>query len=62
MLEEERLICSHAGAKSYVTLTANQLDAIRRQLLEDDARTLVEAMKQMGVEKAEALRLIEELW
>lgn len=62
MLEEERLICSHTGAKSYVTLTAGQLEAIRRQLLEDDAKTLVEAMKQMGVDKAEALRCIEELW
>ncbi|MGN0980742.1 MAG: GntR family transcriptional regulator [Candidatus Avoscillospira sp.] len=62
LLEEERLICSHAGAKSYVTLSEAQLTQIRRQLLEDDARTLVEAMKQMGVEKAEALHLIEELW
>ena len=62
LLEEERLICSHAGAKSYVTLSEAQLTQIRRRLLEDDARTLVEAMKQMGVEKAEALHLIEELW
>lgn len=62
LLEEERLICSRAGAKSYVTLSEAQLTQIRRQLLEDDARTLVEAMKQMGVEKQEALHLIEELW
>ena len=45
-----------------MTLSEAQLTQIRRQLLEDDARTLVEAMKQMGVEKAEALHLIEELW
>lgn len=62
LLEEEGLICSHSGAKSYVTLTAEQLRAIRRQLLETDAKALVEAMKQMGVGRTEALTLIEQLW
>ncbi len=61
-LEEEGLVCSHAGAKSYVTLTAEQLTTIRCQLLEADARALIDAMKQMGVSRTEALSLVERLW
>ena len=59
MLEEEGLICSHAGAKSYASVTMAQ---IRRDLLENEVRTLVESMKQMGVTKEEAVSIIENLW
>lgn len=62
LLEEEGLICSHSGAKSYVTLTAAQLSVIRRQLLETDAKALIAAMKQMGVGRDEALSLLDQLW
>ena len=62
MLEEEGLICSHAGAKSYASYDAAQIAEIRRQLLEEDIRTLVEAMKQMEVTREEAVRMIENLW
>jgi len=62
MLEEEGLICSHAGAKSYASVTEAQMAQIRRDLLENEVRTLVEAMKQMGVTKEEAVSLIETLW
>lgn len=62
LLEDERLICSHAGAKSYVSLSDAQMAAVRKQLLEDDARALVEAMKQMGIARENAVQLIEDLW
>lgn len=62
LLEDEGLICSHAGAKSYVSLTGAQMAAVRKQLLEDDARALVVAMKQMGVTREDAVSLIEDLW
>ena len=62
MLEEEGLICSHAGAKSYASVTEAQMTQIRRELLENEARSLVEAMKQMGVTREEAVNLIETLW
>ena len=62
MLEDEGLICSHAGAKSYVCVSQAQMVQIRTQLLEVEARTLVEAMKQMGVTKEDALRMVEGLW
>lgn len=62
LLEEEGLIRSHAGAKSYVSVTGAQMARIRTQLLEADAGSLVEAMKQMGVTREEALDLITKLW
>ena len=62
ILEDEGLICSHSGAKSYASFVPSQADAIRRQLLEADVSTMVEAMKQMEVTKEEAIRMIESLW
>lgn len=62
LLEEEGLIRSHTGAKSYVSVTGAQMARIRTQLLEADAGSLVEAMKQMGVTREEALGLIAKLW
>ena len=62
MLEEEGLICSHAGAKSYVSLDDARMALIRRQLLQSEAQNLVDAMKQMGVTCQEAMQLIEQLW
>ena len=58
MLEEEGLICSHAGAKSYASVTQSQMARIRRELLENEGRSLVEAMKQMGGTREEALELV----
>ena len=62
ILEDEGLICSHSGAKSYAAFAPSQADAIRRQLLEADVSTMVEAMKQMEVTKEEAIAMIENLW
>ena len=62
ILEEEGLICSHAGAKSCAAFEESQAAHIRRQLLEADVQTMVEAMKQMDVTKEEALALVEKLW
>ena len=62
ILEDEGLICSHAGAKSYACVAQGQMDRIRRDLLQTDAQTLVEAMKQMGVTRDEAVAMIVRLW
>lgn len=62
MLEEEGLVSSHAGAKSYVVLDEQALARLRSQLLENDAKTVIAAMKQMGLSKADALSLIETYW
>ena len=62
LLEEEGLVSSHAGAKSYVVLEEATLARLRTELLENDAKTVIAAMKQMGLSKAEALALIETYW
>ena len=62
MLEEEGLIQSHSGAKSCMVLDSETVERIRHELLENDARGIVSAMRQMGLSKAEALRLIETYW
>ena len=62
MLEDEGLIQSHSGAKSYMVLDEEKLERIREELLENDATTIVRAMKQMGLSKKEAISLIEKFW
>ncbi len=62
MLEEEGLIASHSGAKSYMVLPEETIRRVRAELLEGDARNIVSTMKQMGLSKAEALALLETYW
>ena len=62
MLEEEGLIQSHSGAKSYMVLTEDRIKEIRTELLENDARNAVQTLKQMSVTMEEAISLIEKYW
>ena len=62
MLEEEGIIESHSGAKSYVSLTPEKAANVRRDLLRADMGAFVDAMKQTGSTKDEALKLLSELW
>jgi len=62
MLEEENLIQSHSGAKSYVVLNSAVKERIRSELLESDAKSVVSAMRQMGLSKEDAVALIEKYW
>lgn len=62
MLEEEGLIASRAGAKSYVVVTDAKLAEIRAELLETDAKQAVEKLKLMGVTQEEAHALIDKYW
>ncbi len=61
-LEEENLICSHTGSKSYMVLDTEKIAQIRAELLQSDVKSVVQSMKQMGLSKAEALRLIQAYW
>lgn len=61
-LEDEGLVHSRTGAKSCMVLDEYQTARIRTELLENDAKSVVQAMKQMGLSKTEALRLIEDFW
>ena len=62
MLEEEGLITSHSGAKSYVDVTDEKIQQISKELLQNDAKSIVTVMKQMRLTKEEALQLISENW
>lgn len=62
ILEQEQLIASHAGAKSYVVADQEKSAEIRTQLLESDSRSIITALKQIGLNKSEALALIDRLW
>lgn len=62
LLEDEGLIASRAGAKSYVVVTEEKLAEIRAELLEADAKEAVAKLKLMGVSKDEAHDLIERFW
>jgi GntR family transcriptional regulator len=62
LLEEQGLISSRAGAKSVIAVTDEQIAEIRSELLLSDIRNITSALKQMGLTREEAARLIEENW
>jgi GntR family transcriptional regulator len=62
LLEDEGLIASHSGAKSYVSIAPDRVPEIRRQLVEEDMGTAVAAMKQMGLTRDEAVELVIRFW
>ena len=62
MLEEEGFIQSRSGTKSYMVLSEEKMEATRKQLIEEEARSLVERFQTMGLEKEEVLSLVEKYW
>lgn len=62
LLEDEGLIASHSGAKSFVVLSPEALERIKRELVESDARAAVRVLRQMGISLDEARGLIEKFW
>ena len=62
LLEEEGLIQSHTGTKSYMLLDKEKVSEIRVQLVEAQARDAVESLKRMGISMDEAVDLLERFW
>ena len=62
MLEDEGLMESRSGAKSYMCFDDTTVAFVRKQLLESDATAIISSLKQMGLSKEEALALIETHW
>ena len=62
LLEDEGIISSHAGAKSFVSAGPAEIEAVRTQLLTEEARRLVEALRQTGASREEAMALLGRLW
>lgn len=62
LLEEEGLIESRSGAKSQMTLDEQKIKHLRQELLTEDIRGMIGALRQTGITKDEALQLIEQYW
>jgi GntR family transcriptional regulator len=62
ILEEEMLITSQSGVKSFMTLDKVKLDKIRQELLTEDLRMMIHSMKEMSICKEDAIRIIEQYW
>ncbi len=62
MLEEEGIIVSRSGAKSYTCVDEDTIGRIRQELLMRDTNVWVKAMKQLGVSGKVAFSLAEKLW
>ncbi len=61
-LEDDGIIESRSGAKSYVTITETSIKKIRSGLLSKDTQNLIKSMKQMGISMEEAINLVAEAW
>ena len=61
-LEEEGIIISRPGAKSYTKVDEQTVERIRREQLHGDTVAWIKAMKQVGMAKEEALSLAEAVW
>ena len=62
MLEDEDLIESRSGAKSYMKLDETKIARVRQELLETEAAASIRSMRQMGLTKEEVLLLVEKYW
>lgn len=62
MLEDEGLIQSRSGAKSYAVVDETVIQRIKAELLEQEVKGIIGAMKQMGLTKEEAVEAIKRYW
>ena len=62
ILEDEGLIESHSGAKSYMKLDENKVKEVKDELIANDITNAVSALKQMGLSKNETISLLEKYW
>lgn len=62
ILEEEGIICSRSGAKSYTCVEEQVVERIRGELLINDTKNWINAMKQLGMSREEACALAENIW
>ena len=62
LLEDEGIIVSRSGAKSYASVTPETVEAVRQKLQAEEVSRVVSALRRSGMEKAAALELIARLW
>ncbi|WP_242962758.1 GntR family transcriptional regulator [Pseudoflavonifractor sp. An85] len=62
LLEEEGLISSRTGSKSYVCLSSEQSQAMQQQLPHTQTQDYIATMRAMGLTRSQTVALIEALW
>ncbi len=62
LLEDEGLIQSHSGAKSFMVLSPETVERIGRELREAEAEAAVRRLKAMGMSLDEAKALLDKFW
>ena len=62
LLEEEGIMVSQTGAKSFVTIKEVDIQRIRMELLNKETKLWVNAMREMKVSKEEASELLNQIW
>ena len=62
LLEDEGILESRAGAKSYVRYSESRRGGLRRELLAAEVNEAALKLKQMGVTLEEAMELIANAW
>ena len=61
-MEEEGLIISYAGSKSLLTFDAIKAKVIKEELINQETTHYIEAVKGMGIELLEVIKLLDGLW
>lgn len=62
LLEEEGLISSRSGAKSFMQLDGDKVAGVRAELMENEAGAFISALRQAGLTRRDAHGLIDRLW
>lgn len=62
LLEEEGILLSHSGAKSYICADPEKTEEIRQELLRNDTLRWIGAMKSLKLSGEEALALAGQMW
>lgn len=61
-IEEEGLLLSHTGSKSLLKFTEETVIKIRHELIEQEANQFIASLKQIGISKDQAFKLLDRMW
>ena len=62
ILEDENLIESHLGAKSYMKFDSEKISLVKNELIENEIRKNILSLKYMGLTREEYIKLIDKYW
>lgn len=61
-LEDEGLMVSRTGARSFARVTPESVEEARRRLREEELGRVISALRRSGMEKEDAMELLSRLW